>query len=135
MKESNSCFPHYTCVVKKHLNSDFIILIPPAMKPGCPLDHKCDTCLSDLSHATLSLLLAVAGSVTLAVVRARQARAAASEDYVWSLYQLMGVGDWSTVTGFVDFNLRGRHWPVTSGVFAKQQTTNMMLPCNYKWVS
>lgn len=72
------------------------------MKPGYPPDHTCDTCLSDLSHATLSLLLAVAGSVTLAVVRARQARAAASEDYVWSLYQLMGVGDWSTVTGFVD---------------------------------
>lgn len=33
------------------------------------------------------------------------------------------------------FNLRGRHWPVTSGVFAKQQTMNMMLPCNYKWAS
>lgn len=49
---------------------DFIILIPPFMKPGCPLD------------ATLSLLLALTGSVILAVVRARQARAATSEDYV-----------------------------------------------------
>ena len=110
----------YTCVVKKHLNSDFIILIPPAMKPGYPPDHTCDTCLSDLSHATLSLLLAVAGSVTLAVVRARQARAAASEDYVWSLYQLMGVGDWSTVTGFVDsLTWEEVIWPVTSGRLCK----------------